>query len=167
LHRARLHARERDGVRVLQFVECAGISVRTAAGTVVVHGDSETVTSVPSCDWPIRVVGGASKAQAGLVRCYLRALAPRAPRSRTECAPWHPDEQVESGPILGILLTTRGFAMSDIQSRDPLPGDDENQNRDVPVNDPDPDAGAKADEEDVAYEDGPSGLAKDDPNRSW
>ena len=32
-------------------------------------------TSVPSCSWPLRVRGAATSEQAGLVRCYLRALA--------------------------------------------------------------------------------------------
>jgi hypothetical protein len=31
----------------------------------------------PTCSWPLRVEGTASPAQAGLVRCYLRALAGR------------------------------------------------------------------------------------------
>lgn len=29
----------------------------------------------PTCSWPLQVRGGASPAQAGLVRCYLQALA--------------------------------------------------------------------------------------------
>lgn len=32
-------------------------------------------TSVPSCSWPLRIRGPATGEQAGLVRCYLRALA--------------------------------------------------------------------------------------------
>lgn len=32
-------------------------------------------TSVPSCSWPLRVRGAATSEQAGLIRCYLRALA--------------------------------------------------------------------------------------------
>jgi hypothetical protein len=31
----------------------------------------------PTCSWPLQVRGTASPAQAGLVRCYLRALASR------------------------------------------------------------------------------------------
>jgi hypothetical protein len=31
----------------------------------------------PTCSWPVQVRGTASPAQAGLVRCYLRALASR------------------------------------------------------------------------------------------
>jgi hypothetical protein len=33
--------------------------------------------STPSCSWPLRVRGKPTAAQAGLVRCYLRALAER------------------------------------------------------------------------------------------
>lgn len=32
-------------------------------------------TSVPSCSWALRVRGAATSEQAGLIRCYLRALA--------------------------------------------------------------------------------------------
>jgi hypothetical protein len=32
-------------------------------------------TSIPSCSWSLRVSGHATSDQAGLVRCYLRALA--------------------------------------------------------------------------------------------
>ena len=31
----------------------------------------------PSCSWPLRIYGQPAPAQAGLVRCYLRALAHR------------------------------------------------------------------------------------------
>jgi hypothetical protein len=34
-------------------------------------------TSVPSCSWPLQVHGIVTAEQAGLVRCYLRALAQR------------------------------------------------------------------------------------------
>jgi hypothetical protein len=33
--------------------------------------------STPECSWPVRVVGPASPEQAGLVRCYLKAVAQR------------------------------------------------------------------------------------------
>jgi hypothetical protein len=33
--------------------------------------------STPSCSWPLRILGKPTAAQAGLVRCYLRALAGR------------------------------------------------------------------------------------------
>ena len=31
--------------------------------------------AAPTCSWPLRVVGHATAAQSGLIRCYLRALA--------------------------------------------------------------------------------------------
>ncbi|HEX3348894.1 MAG TPA: hypothetical protein VHS58_12425 [Acetobacteraceae bacterium] len=43
--------------------------------SVVVTGDSDTVDSVPHCQWPLTVVGSAPGAQVGLVRCYVKALA--------------------------------------------------------------------------------------------
>jgi hypothetical protein len=36
---------------------------------------SDGPTSVPACAWPLHVHGPATRAQAGLVRCYLQALA--------------------------------------------------------------------------------------------
>lgn len=47
----------------------------TSAARVVVHGESEDATSVPSCNWPMSVSGVAPHAQLGLIGCYLRALA--------------------------------------------------------------------------------------------
>jgi hypothetical protein len=41
---------------------------------VVAAGD-DGPTSVPTCSWPLRVHGSASREQAGLIRCYIRALA--------------------------------------------------------------------------------------------
>ena len=32
-------------------------------------------TSVPACSWPLRVHGRANQEQAGLIRCYVQALA--------------------------------------------------------------------------------------------
>lgn len=37
----------------------------------------ESSHSTPSCSWPLRIRGRPAPAQAGLVRCYLRALAHR------------------------------------------------------------------------------------------
>jgi hypothetical protein len=48
-------------------------------------------TSVPSCSWALRARGDATSEQAGLVRCYLRALA-------------HHD----SGGLLAVAYTTSG-----------------------------------------------------------
>ena len=55
---------------------CGGALVLSAGGYLVVAAAfSDGPTSVPSCSWPLRVRGQATTAQAGLVRCYLRALA--------------------------------------------------------------------------------------------
>jgi hypothetical protein len=39
--------------------------------------DAIQTSGTPVCSWPLQVRGTASPAQAGLVRCYLRALASR------------------------------------------------------------------------------------------
>jgi len=39
---------------------------------------NDSTTIVPSCSWPLRVVGKASPEQSGLVGCYLRARADRS-----------------------------------------------------------------------------------------
>jgi hypothetical protein len=49
--------------------------VLLAAAWYVKANDEGLPTSVPSCSWPLRVRGPATSEQAGLVRCYLRALA--------------------------------------------------------------------------------------------
>ena len=51
--------------------------VGLAAGGYLVWGTTAggLPTTVPSCSWPLRVRGPATTERAGLVRCYLRALA--------------------------------------------------------------------------------------------
>jgi hypothetical protein len=39
--------------------------------------DTSRATSVPSCDWPLQVQGEGTHEQAGLIRCYVRAVAHR------------------------------------------------------------------------------------------
>jgi hypothetical protein len=52
-----------------------------AAGAVALYfsaaGGQDGPTSIPTCSWPLHVRGTASSQQAGLVRCYMRALARR------------------------------------------------------------------------------------------
>jgi hypothetical protein len=54
----------------------ACVAVLAAAGylawAAIVGGQP---ASVPSCSWPLQVRGHAASNQAGLIRCYLRALA--------------------------------------------------------------------------------------------
>jgi hypothetical protein len=52
----------------------AGVFVLVEAGYLIVAANG-LPTSVPSCSWSLRVSGHATSDQAGLVRCYLRALA--------------------------------------------------------------------------------------------
>lgn len=55
---------------------CAGVLVLAAGGYLVAAAVAlDGPTSVPSCSWPLRVRGHGTIEQAGLVRCYLRALA--------------------------------------------------------------------------------------------
>ena len=65
----------------LVLAACSSDHVQTHAGSdgsLVVTGESEDATSVPTCSWPLTVSGQASTSQTGLVRCYLRALANRS-----------------------------------------------------------------------------------------
>jgi hypothetical protein len=54
---------------------CGGALVLAAGGYLVAAASSDGPTSVPSCSWPLRIRGPGTREQAGLVRCYLRALA--------------------------------------------------------------------------------------------
>lgn len=55
---------------------CAGALILAAGGYLVAAASlSDGPTSVPSCSWPLRARGPVTREQAGLVRCYLRALA--------------------------------------------------------------------------------------------
>ncbi len=51
-----------------------GVLVLVGAGYLILEA-SGLPTSVPSCSWSLRVSGHATSEQAGLIRCYLRALA--------------------------------------------------------------------------------------------
>jgi hypothetical protein len=68
--------------RLVTAAAVAGAAVLTVAGFRSVAGSvaavfSDGPTSVPACSWPLRVQGSASREQAGLIRCYVRALATR------------------------------------------------------------------------------------------
>jgi hypothetical protein len=47
------------------------------AGFALRSDFSDGPTSVPSCSWPLTVTGKTTPVQAGLIKCYLRALAQR------------------------------------------------------------------------------------------
>jgi hypothetical protein len=64
--------------RLLILAVLAGVVLLAAAWYVRANNES-LPTSVPSCSWPLTVRGPATSEQAGLVRCYLRALATHDP----------------------------------------------------------------------------------------
>ncbi|HET9897911.1 MAG TPA: hypothetical protein VFQ44_23525 [Streptosporangiaceae bacterium] len=49
--------------------------IALAGGGYLIANAVALPTSTPSCSWPLRVHGRATSEQAGLIRCYLRALA--------------------------------------------------------------------------------------------
>lgn len=53
----------------------------------------------PTCSWPLQVRGTASPAQAGLVRCYLRALASRDTAGLTAVAADIPPVRITSADL--------------------------------------------------------------------
>lgn len=63
-----------QGSKVAIWVVCIALAV-----TGTVWGGYAWVTRdrTPSCSWPLRIRGTATAQEAGLVRCYLRALARR------------------------------------------------------------------------------------------
>ena len=67
------HGRRRPGT-LWWLCAAAGVLVLVVAGRLVLVA-SGLPTSVPSCSWSLRVSGHATSEQAGLIRCYLRALA--------------------------------------------------------------------------------------------
>lgn len=56
-----------------------GALVLAVAGYLIVGAATGLPTSVPSCSWSLRIDGRATSEQAGLIRCYLRALARHDP----------------------------------------------------------------------------------------
>jgi hypothetical protein len=72
----------RPGGLRLRWSPAAGAAVIVMAGAGLAwagHAARDAIQTwgTPTCSWPLQVRGTASPAQAGLVRCYLRALASR------------------------------------------------------------------------------------------
>jgi hypothetical protein len=65
--------RPRTLVRVAALAAVVVLSLGGYVAWVLIAGGLPT--SVPSCSWPLTVRGPATSEQAGLIRCYLRALA--------------------------------------------------------------------------------------------
>jgi hypothetical protein len=70
---ARLYLSRRTAVSAIVVI--VGAAVLTWGGRLA--WDTYDTWGTPACSWPLQVRGTASLAQAGLVRCYLRALASR------------------------------------------------------------------------------------------
>lgn len=73
--------RRRRGYRVAAMVATGAACLVLAGAGFVWIGHRSWVAFLPqvtpSCSWPLQVSGKATSAQAGLVRCYLQALAKR------------------------------------------------------------------------------------------
>jgi hypothetical protein len=64
----------------------------------------------PACSWPLQVRGTASPAQAGLVRCYLRALASRDTAGLMAVAAGIPPVRITSADLRYSAAARAGLA---------------------------------------------------------
>jgi hypothetical protein len=64
----------------------------------------------PSCSWPLRVRGHQSAGQAGLVRCYLRALAGRDASALAAVADYDPPVRITSADLTHSADARAGLA---------------------------------------------------------
>lgn len=60
----------------------------------------QSVYGTPSCSWPLQVRGAATSAEAGLVRCYVRALANRDRAEMAAVARTIPSADITTGLFL-------------------------------------------------------------------
>jgi hypothetical protein len=67
----------------------------------------------PTCSWPLQVRGTASPAQAGLVRCYLRALASRDTGGLMAVAADIPPVRITSADLSYSADARAGLATAD------------------------------------------------------
>jgi hypothetical protein len=75
----------------------------------------------PSCSWPLQVRGTATRAQAGLVRCYLRALAARDTAGLMAVADYDPAVRITTADLAHSTdaragLATATFTPSEVDS---------------------------------------------------
>jgi hypothetical protein len=64
----------------------------------------------PTCSWPLKVEGTASPAQAGLVRCYLRALDHRDTSGLAAVASYIPPVRITSADLKHAADARSGLA---------------------------------------------------------
>lgn len=82
-------------------VACAVVAVVAAtAGAWAIAGWAESVYGTPSCSWPLPVRGPATSTQAGLARCYVRALANRDHAEMAAVASNIPPARITAGLFL-------------------------------------------------------------------
>ena len=72
--------------------------------------DAIQTWGTPTCSWPLQVRGTASPAQAGLVRCYLRALASRDTAGLTAIAADIPPVRITSADLTYSADARAGLA---------------------------------------------------------
>ena len=72
--------------------------------------DAIQTWGTPTCSWPLQVRGTASRAQAGLVRCYLRALASRDTAGLTAVAADIPPVRITSADLTYSADARAGLA---------------------------------------------------------
>jgi len=84
--------------------------------------------STTSCSWPLRVRGHPWAAQAGLVRCYLRALAHRDPGGLLAVAQSDPPVRITPASLTHAADANAGLATADFQ-----PNPEDNANATVTV----------------------------------
>jgi hypothetical protein len=72
--------------------------------------DAIQTWGTPTCSWPLQVRGTASPAQAGLVRCYLRALASRDTAGLTAVAADIPPVRITSADLTYSADARAGLA---------------------------------------------------------
>src|SRR6266567_3387714 len=64
----------------------------------------------PSCSWPLRVLGEATSEQAGLVRCYLQALADGDTVGLNALASNDPPDRIAKGDLTHSADARAGLA---------------------------------------------------------
>ncbi|MCW2932011.1 MAG: hypothetical protein JWM19_2973 [Actinomycetia bacterium] len=85
------------------------------AGTSLAWGghsiwDAVETWGTPTCSWPLQVRGTASPAQAGLVRCYLQALANRDTSGLMAVADYIPPVRITKADLSHVTDARSGLA---------------------------------------------------------
>jgi len=93
------------------------VTLAAGAGLAVVGPaawDAIQTWGTPTCSWPLQVRGPASRAQAGLVRCYLRALASRDTAGLMGVAAYMPPVRITTADLTHSADARAGLATATI-----------------------------------------------------